>query len=200
MTLTTQVTTPAVPTEAVMLIKQSKNPLQASGRMAKTPINNPGEIAKRNQSGTVVVLEITYATIAAGIDSIMETRARLAVVLRIILKAGDAHSAQHAADCGLHLSVDFASGFIDGGEDQILEHFDVAGFHRFGIDAEAEKLLTAIHFCGDGATAGCGLDDSLLHFFLQGFVLRFGFGHQLLKIEATHGNWEIWKLGNRVVL
>lgn len=59
--------------------------------MAKTPINNPGEIAKRAQSGTVVVLEITYATIAAGIDSNMETSARLAVVLRIILKAGDAH-------------------------------------------------------------------------------------------------------------
>lgn len=188
MTLTAQVTTPAVPTEAVMLIKQSKSPLQASGRMAKTPINNPGEIAKRNQSGTVVVLEITYATIAAGIDSNMETRARLAVVLRIILKAGDAHPAQHAPDGGLHLSIDFASGFIHGGEDQVLEHFDVAGFHRFGIDAEAEKLLAAIHFGGDGATAGGGLDDSLLHFFLQGFVLRFGFGHQLLKIEATHGN------------
>ena len=92
MTLTTQVTTPAVPTAAVMVIRQSKNPLQACGRMAKTPINNPGEIAKRNQSGTVVVLEITYATIAAGIDSNMETSARLAVVLRIILKAGDAHS------------------------------------------------------------------------------------------------------------
>lgn len=60
--------------------------------MAKSPISNPGEIAKRNQSGTVAVLEITYATIAAGIESNMETRARLAVVLRIILKAGDAHS------------------------------------------------------------------------------------------------------------
>ena len=55
-------------------------------------------------------------------------------------------------------------------------------------DAEAEKLLTAIHFGGDGATAGCGLDDGLLHFLLQGFVLRLGFGHQLLKIEATHRN------------
>lgn len=61
--------------------------------MAKTPINNPGEIAKRNQSGTVVVLEITYATIAAGIDSNMETSARLPVVLRIVLKAWDAHPA-----------------------------------------------------------------------------------------------------------
>src|SRR5579864_2113358 len=83
MKLTAQVTTPAVPTEAVMLIRQSKNPLQASGRMAKTPINNPGEMAKRNQSGMLIVLEMTYASIAAGIESNMETNARLAVVLRI---------------------------------------------------------------------------------------------------------------------
>src|SRR5690348_3456990 len=83
MTLTAQVTTPAVPTEAVMLIKQSKNPLQASRRMAKTPISNPGEIAKRNQSGMLIILEMTYATIAAGVESNMETSARLAVVLRV---------------------------------------------------------------------------------------------------------------------
>src|SRR5579872_307809 len=83
MTLTAQVTTPAVPTEAVMLIRQSKNPRQASRRMANSPINNPGEIAKRNQSGMLIVLEMTYASIAAGIESHMETNARLAVVLRI---------------------------------------------------------------------------------------------------------------------
>src|ERR1051325_1674777 len=110
MTLTAQVTTPAVPTEAVMLIRQSKNPLQASRRMAKTPINKPGEIAKRNQSGLLIVLEMTYATIAAVIENNMEASARLAVVLRIgkrrssppsigclsrtgdILKAGNTHS------------------------------------------------------------------------------------------------------------
>ena len=61
--------------------------------MANSPINNPGEIAKRNQSGMLIVLEMTYASIAAGIESNMETNARLAVVLGIILKAGDAHSA-----------------------------------------------------------------------------------------------------------
>ena len=50
-----------------------------------------------------------------------------------------------------------------------------------------EQLLAAVHFCGHGATAGCGLDDGLLHFFLQGFILRFGFGHQVLQVETTHG-------------
>lgn len=99
----------------------------------------------------------------------------------------DAQTTQHAADGGLHLSIDFAGGFVDGGTDQILEHFDVAGLYRLGIDSQTEQLLAAVHSCGDRSAARSGLDYGLLHFFLQGVVLRFGFRHQVLQVESTHG-------------
>src|SRR5207237_10291299 len=55
-----------------------------------------------------------------------------------VLEPAYAEAAEHAPYRRLHLSINFAGGFVDGGQDQVLQHFDVAGFHRFGIDAQAE--------------------------------------------------------------
>src|SRR5215831_15100915 len=113
------------------------------------------------------------------------------------LQARDVESAEHARKGRLHLGVDFAGGLVDRGEDEVLEHFDVAGFYSFRIDAHAEELLAAIHFSGYGSAARGGFDDGLLHLALHGLVLLFGFRHQVLEIESAHS--QIWQLGNSVV-
>src|SRR5206468_11159529 len=48
------------------------------------------------------------------------------------LETRDPHAAEHAPDGGLHLGVDFAGSFVHGGQNQILEHFDIPTFYRFG--------------------------------------------------------------------
>src|SRR5262252_1136759 len=69
------------------------------------------------------------------------------------LQARDVESAEHARKGRLHLGVDFPGGLVDRGEDKVLQHFDVAGFYGFRIDAQAEELLAAIHFSGYGSAA-----------------------------------------------
>src|SRR5437588_4992361 len=54
-----------------------------------------------------------------------------------------------------------AHGVMDGGEDEILEHLDVVGVDRGGIDRHRLELHGAGHPHLDGAAARLALDDLL---------------------------------------
>src|SRR6266498_4587322 len=93
---------------------------------------------------------------------------------------------QHAAHGGLHAIVYFLRRAVEGGGDQVLQHFNVAVLDRLRIDLDAQYLLAAVHFNRHRAPARRTFDNGLLHLFLQQFVLLLGLRHQLLNIESAH--------------
>ena len=92
------------------------------------------------------------------------------------IQAGQVEAAQHAGEAGLQALVGTAAGFVEGGDDEVLEHLDVGGIRtqagdRRGVDLQREHLLLAIHLHGDGAAAGGSFDDrrgeALIHLLLH---------------------------------
>ena len=53
------------------------------------------------------------------------------------------HPAGHGADAAGHLFVDFARGFVHGGDDEVLQHFDVVRINGFLVDGDGEQFFRA---------------------------------------------------------
>ena len=85
-----------------------------------------------------------------------------------------AHAAQHAAHFAVVSPSTFLTASLQAARTMSCKHFDVTG--HFGIDLHAQQVLLAVHFDGDHAAAGRGLDanqgDLLLHALLHLLRLR----------------------------
>ena len=80
----------------------------------------------------------------AGIDDLLRGVPRIDLTLTGI-------PADEATILLAHAVVNLLGSAIEGAADQILQHFDVSGLHRLGVDLDAQDLLAAIHPHGDGA-------------------------------------------------
>src|SRR5882672_6733577 len=60
---------------------------------------------------------------------------------------------QHAAKLTLHCFVNFPIGFVNGGQDHVLKHLDVAFFDCLGINLQRDNFMIALHLHGHDAAA-----------------------------------------------
>src|SRR5215472_18231256 len=65
--------------------------------------------------------------------------------------------------------VHAARGFVDRGENQILQHFLIFSGENFGFDLNFGELLLAVHFHGDHAAAGGGFHANFSALVLETF-------------------------------
>src|SRR5438105_8745510 len=99
--------------------------------------------------------------------------------------------AQHAADGRFHGFIYLASGVVDRGSNEILQHLDVFAFNRFRIDGHAQQALLAVHLDLHAAATGRTLHHGGLHFVLQILRLFFRLRDYVLYlrgIESCHQN------------
>ena len=59
-------------------------------------------------------------------------------------------------------------GLVDGGGDQVFEHFAVGALDQSGVDRQSQHLSQAVDFDFDQVGPGAADGPLLLQFFLQG--------------------------------
>src|SRR5215468_10727994 len=64
----------------------------------------------------------------------------------------------HAVHGVAHQLFGTAARLVHGGEDQVLEHGDIAGLHDFGIDLDGDQFAATVGSRGHHAAAGRRLD------------------------------------------
>src|SRR3954469_25827895 len=95
------------------------------------------------------------------------------------------HPAGHRADGARHLLVHFARGFVDRGDDEVLEHFDVVRIDGFLVDGDGEELFGTVHRRFHHAAASASLDLQRGHALLHLFLHLLDLLHQLLRIHEV---------------
>src|SRR4029079_633417 len=91
--------------------------------------------------------------------------------------------------------VHLLGGFVAGGLDQILQHFDVA--HYFGVDLDAGDVLVAVHLDGHHAAARRPFDADQRDLFLHLLLHLLGLLHHGLHVTGhLHGNLPLSYLSN----
>src|SRR4051812_14934694 len=81
-----------------------------------------------------------------------------AAMRRELEEAGNPESARDLAHLLLHQLLRLEDGLVDGRDDQILQHADVARVDALRVDLEAAQLEAAGHRRRDHAAARAGLD------------------------------------------
>ena len=104
---------------------------------------------------------------------------------------GNAEAGEPAGD-GAHLLVGrlvhAAHGLVDGSHDHVLEHLDVLGIERLGVDLERGDLHLAVDGDLDHAAAGRGVDRGLGEVVLHGRELLLHLArllHHLLACSSS---------------
>src|SRR5258706_1880231 len=99
---------------------------------------------------------------------------------RIASETGDAQG----ADLLRHRRLDLATGLVDGGAHQVLEHLHVLRFHDLGGDAQGEELVAAAHGHRDHAAARGRLDLELGDLLLQLLLHLLRLLHEGLDVHG----------------
>ncbi len=105
-----------------------------------------------------------------------------------LAEVGEVEAAWEAFELALEGFFGFAACVVDGGDDEVLEHFEVgliaaeAG-DGGGVDADLEELLFAVDGGGDGASAAGAIEDGLREAALDFLLHLAGFGEHFLHFE-----------------
>src|SRR5579863_982678 len=137
-------------------------------------------------SGTVVLIDSTGIV---GDRSLQVVTNKLEYRLE---EAGDLE-AREAGDGGgeifhlvRELFVDATGGLVDGGADQVLEHFLIFAREDIGFDADVYQLLLAVHTHHDHAAACGSFHSNGVYLTLKVFLDLFQPGEHLLESVDFH--------------
>src|SRR5918997_1829743 len=97
------------------------------------------------------------------------------------------------AGCRVHLArgqlLGRADSLVDGGLHHVLEHLDILGVDRAGVDRQLPQLQLAADLDGDHPAAGAGLHHLVLQLLLRlghvGLHLLYLL-HHLVQVRLTH--------------
>jgi cyclic dehypoxanthinyl futalosine synthase len=105
---------------------------------------------------------------------------------------GDGHAAGEFAHFLGHHFPGAVQGFVDGCQDEVLEHLHVVGGGHFRVDLQGHQFLAAVDHRFHHAAAGLGRDGALtqfrleiLHFLLQGL----GLFHEAAQVLHSESSW-----------
>src|SRR5437867_2162716 len=103
---------------------------------------------------------------------------------RILEEAWDLQPAGQVSKLTLQRFIDLAAAFINGSDDEILQHILVAAAEHFRLDLDGEKVFLAIHLYGNHAAARGRFNNRCLHLFLQLLLHLLSLLHQLLQVHC----------------
>src|SRR5664280_3341211 len=79
-----------------------------------------------------------------------------------------------------------SQGIVDRGDDEVLEHLDVRGIHRAGVDLDAQELLFAGHGGSHDAAAGRPFEDRGRQLLLDALHVLLHLERHLREIAEAH--------------